>query len=182
MNATVLAALIAAGSAVVVAVISNWDKMHKPKVPSPNSPLKGEADNGANDERTNLSDHWSSKMARPKEVVQLMLRSAGHAVFVDGFIGPQTTAAIIEFQRENNLSVSGLIDAPTERGLVAAREKFKAVQNMLIKAGFPVGVDGLCGNNSTIALKDFQSKHGLPISGLPDEATRRLLQRITIPT
>ena len=113
--------------------------------------------------------------AGPKEKTQLLLRSAGHTVYVDGFVGPQTTRAIIEFQRENGLLVTGILDDATTIALNKRGEEFKSVQEKLIKLGFSVGVDGYCGNNTTFALKSFQSTHNLPISGIPDSATVRLI-------
>jgi peptidoglycan hydrolase-like protein with peptidoglycan-binding domain len=40
-------------------------------------------------------------------------------------------------------------------------------------------VDGIYGGNTTEGVKAFQQKEGLPVTGIADEATRRLLlQRV----
>ena len=53
-----------------------------------------------------------------------------------------------------------------------------AMQRALIAAGFfcgPLGADGDFGNATESAVKTFQREHGLPVTGVGDEATRAAL-------
>jgi len=50
-------------------------------------------------------------------------------------------------------------------------EKIRDLQEALNKAGFKVKVDGLTGKKTRAALKKFQKKNGLNVTGKPDEAT-----------
>ncbi|MGE3975268.1 MAG: peptidoglycan-binding protein [Bdellovibrionales bacterium] len=45
--------------------------------------------------------------------VQEALNSRGHSLTVDGKFGPQTKAALRDFQSQNNLTDSGMIDSET---------------------------------------------------------------------
>ena len=50
-------------------------------------------------------------------------------------------------------------------------KKNKAVQKALNKAGFKLEVDGLMGKRTQTAIKGFQKKNGLKVTGTPDKAT-----------
>jgi peptidoglycan hydrolase-like protein with peptidoglycan-binding domain len=47
----------------------------------------------------------------------------------------------------------------------------KAVQEALKKEGYKLKVDGLMGKHTRSALKSYQKKNGLKVTGKPDEAT-----------
>jgi peptidoglycan hydrolase-like protein with peptidoglycan-binding domain len=47
----------------------------------------------------------------------------------------------------------------------------KAVQEALKKEGYKLKVDGLMGKHTRTALKRYQKKNGLKVTGKPDEAT-----------
>lgn len=52
------------------------------------------------------------------------------------------------------------------------------VQGRLHNLGFPCGpIDGLLGPKTAAALREFQSHHGLPVTGEIDQATRAELKR-----
>ena len=51
----------------------------------------------------------------------------------------------------------------------------KAVQSALNKEGYQLKVDGKMGKQTHAALKDYQSKNGLPATGKADAATMRKL-------
>ena len=62
--------------------------------------------------------------SNPERVTQLqeILRGGGASLEVDGKFGPQTAAAVREFQRENNLSVDGIVGPETLSALNRAGE------------------------------------------------------------
>lgn len=49
--------------------------------------------------------------------VQESLRDAGHSISVDGVMGPQTKAALRDFQQQNGLSVTGTLNSETVSAL-----------------------------------------------------------------
>lgn len=51
----------------------------------------------------------------------------------------------------------------------------KSVQSALNKEGYQLKVDGRMGKQTHAALKDYQSKNGLPATGKADDATMRKL-------
>ena len=51
----------------------------------------------------------------------------------------------------------------------------KSVQSALNKEGYQLKVDGRMGKQTHAALRDYQSKNGLPPSGKADDATMRKL-------
>ncbi|MBI4183052.1 MAG: peptidoglycan-binding protein [Proteobacteria bacterium] len=54
--------------------------------------------------------------------------------------------------------------------------KVVAVQEALNKAGAKLKVDGMMGKATTAALRDYQKKNGLKVTGKTDDATRQKLQ------
>jgi peptidoglycan hydrolase-like protein with peptidoglycan-binding domain len=51
----------------------------------------------------------------------------------------------------------------------------KTVQSALNKEGYQLKVDGKMGKQTHAALRDYQSKNGLPATGKADDATMRKL-------
>ena len=49
--------------------------------------------------------------------VQSALRDAGHSLSVDGIMGPKTKAALREFQQQNGLDATGMLNAETVSAL-----------------------------------------------------------------
>ncbi len=86
---------------------------------------------------------------------------------VDGVYGPNTTAAVTAFQRDNCLGVDGQYGPQTEAALLA---KVKAVQ---AKAG--TSQDGLYGSGTTAAVKSWQAAHGLSADGIAGPNTMRAM-------
>jgi lysozyme len=54
-------------------------------------------------------------------------------------------------------------------------EDVRQVQAALIKAGFSIGADGVFGNNTDRAVRDFQQQNGLTADGIVGEGTRKKL-------
>jgi peptidoglycan hydrolase-like protein with peptidoglycan-binding domain len=54
----------------------------------------------------------------PVQTLQYLLRARGHAIAVDGIVGPQTDAAVRAFQQQNNLLVDGIVVPQTWSALI----------------------------------------------------------------
>ena len=65
---------------------------------------------------------------------------------------------------------------PEQRQLLT-KDQIRQVQERLIAEGVDPGpVDGVMSPRTEAALRQYQEKHGLPVSGAADEATLRRLQ------
>jgi peptidoglycan hydrolase-like protein with peptidoglycan-binding domain len=59
-----------------------------------------------------------------------------------------------------------------------AREQVRLIQLQLQALGLNPGpADGVYGRQTEAALRQYQARHALPITGWPDEATRRSLEK-----
>ena len=108
---------------------------------------------------------------------------------VDGVYGPATVEAVEALQKAHGLPVTGTVDKATAAALQAdlqakggaaaqtAVASTAAVQQTLKLAGFWDGpVDGNWTPALTDALKAFQTKLGVPVTGTVDAATVAALQ------
>ena len=99
---------------------------------------------------------------------------------IDGSWGEMTSKALLEFQKDLNITKTGWIDIKT-RDLLFGQVNLpfnliKRVQRILNDAGFDLGsIDGLWGKRTEDALKSYQRSNGLRPTGLLDEKTRELL-------
>jgi len=70
-------------------------------------------------------------------------------------------------------------ELPLKLGYLDPVDKIAGVQQRLKNLGFDCGVeDGKVGDNTRVALRDFQRQYGLLESGEADEATRENLRRV----
>jgi peptidoglycan hydrolase-like protein with peptidoglycan-binding domain len=70
-------------------------------------------------------------------------------------------------------------EPPPEQPQRLTKEQIQQVQERLQAEGFDPGpADGLLGPKTEAALRQYQEKQGLPVSGEPDEET---LERLQIP-
>lgn len=93
---------------------------------------------------------------------------------IDGLLGPGTRSAIRDFQRRHGLSVTGDPDPALRKRL--ERELLRAIQTELAALGFDPGeADGLWGERTADAIRDFQRRNNL--SG-PGEAGPELLRQL----
>lgn len=105
---------------------------------------------------------------------------------VDGRMGPQTQAALVNFQRAEKLQPSGKLDRPTlvalgiQRPDGAAgngaqpydRATVRRVQETLNARGFKAGApSGVLGESTQSALRAFQKSEGLAVTGRPNPRT-----------
>jgi peptidoglycan hydrolase-like protein with peptidoglycan-binding domain len=116
---------------------------------------------------------------------------------IDGDFGPQTDASLRSFQ--TNISpgpVDGIAGPITWSQLDEADGNFpfgaldllqgatgnpvRHLQRLLFAVGSdPGGVDGIYGNNTAAAVRNFQQKEGLPQTGNADGQTRILLSFVS---
>lgn len=92
---------------------------------------------------------------------------------IDGVEGAGTKEAYKNFQRDNGLAVDGIYGVQTEGKLILC---VKDLQNLLNKHGYGLAVDGLVGNATLNAIRDFQSKNGLAVDGIAGTNTMNKLR------
>ncbi len=109
-----------------------------------------------------LADHMLREMVKS---VQRMLAVLGYdAGVIDGLAGAKTTTAIREYQERAGLDIDGepsqqLFDHLT-------RETIKSAQRMLAARGYDPGpADGYPGRKTAAAIRDYQTRAGLPVDG-----------------
>jgi peptidoglycan hydrolase-like protein with peptidoglycan-binding domain len=125
---------------------------------------------------------------------------------VDGLMGPVTRNAIKAYQKRHNFEQTGkpsrLILASIEQDLPVASgkedglsglidgaetakrtEKFdtqlvRQIQSGLANKGLEISVDGIFGSKTSAAIREFQRKHDIEVTGKPDRNVLQKLQKI----
>jgi len=131
--------------------------------------------------------------------LQSKLRQLGYNISVDGIYGPQTAAAVRDFQRKYGLAVDGIAGPQTlsklnqvlsgskqattsaSTGLLRRGSQGAAVrdlQNKLRQLGYNIAVDGIFGPQTEAAVKDFQKKYGLTVDGIVGPQTLGKLNEV----
>lgn len=101
---------------------------------------------------------------------------------IDGIFGPETIAAIEQFQTDQGLPVTGLVDPATQAAVqrvLGQRESAQvgALQAILTATGHYTGpVDGVWTPSVEAALIALQRDLGVPATGVIDAATLRALE------
>ncbi|MDO4867840.1 MAG: peptidoglycan-binding protein [Clostridia bacterium] len=111
---------------------------------------------------------------------QQMLIDLGYLVGnADGMLGPHTAEALRAFQARNGLEQTGELDGATLMALDAMAETVQSareIQQRLIELNYMGGsADGIFGERSQRALRQFQAMNGLEATGELDDATRAAL-------
>ena len=105
---------------------------------------------------------------------------------VDGRMGPQTQAALVNFQRAEKLQPTGKLDRPTLGALGVQKADgtpntsqtrygpatIRKVQETLNARGFKAGpANGVLGESTRTALRAFQKSENFKITGSPNPRT-----------
>ncbi len=135
-------------------------------------------------------DRGPRVQALQETLVRLGHLSAAASATGPGIFGPQTEAALKEFQRANGLIANGLYDGATRavveaitggvrrgaRGEVVARLQRRLVElNYLTPQQVATG-PGLFGRQTENALRQFQADYGIPQTGALGPLTYRALR------
>jgi len=109
-----------------------------------------------------LVDHMLRETVR---ATQRLLAVLGYdAGIIDGLAGDKTTAAIQLYQERNGLEVDGKASQTLVDHLT--REAVKSTQRLLAARGYdPGAADGFAGRKTTNAIRDYQTRVGLPVDG-----------------
>ena len=111
-------------------------------------------------------------------LLQFILNQYGYNLTVDGIFGSRTLNAVRDFQRNNSLSVDGLVGTNTWKTLLTLspypllREGNRGayvtfLQQLLESNLYPVGgIDGIFGNRTLSAVRAFQGANNLTVDGL----------------
>ena len=117
--------------------------------------------------------------------MQVLLETAGHDVgSTDGDFGPRTAAALRAFQQARGLTQDAICGpltwtallVPTSRrlGNGDSGSEVRLAQQLLVHTGRDTGgVDGIFGQLSVQATRDFQQAAGLPVDGVIGPTTWR---------
>ena len=90
---------------------------------------------------------------------------------IDGRMGPQTQAALVNFQRAEKLQPTGKLDRGTLAALGVHEQKYgpatvRKVQETLNARGFKAGTpNGTLGQTTSTALRAFQKSEGFAVTG-----------------
>lgn len=95
---------------------------------------------------------------------------------VDGIEGVLTIDAYMCFQRNNCLKVDGIYGKDTDSKLVLC---IKDVQRLLNKFNYNLNVDGVVGEKTIEAIKNFQFNNNLIVDGIVGNNTYRKLGNYT---
>lgn len=139
--------------------------------------------------------------------VQDALRRLGFKVAVDGVFGKQTLSAVKEFQKQNNLTVDGVVGKKTINAMLKKLDykyyyqhstgfyqrlnfvpeptlkpgmksyAVKILQFVLCRLGYSIAVDGVYGNQTAGAVKDFQKRRGITVDGIYGPQTANELKK-----
>ena len=111
-------------------------------------------------------------------LVQFLLNQLGENLVVDGVFGRNTENAVRRFQQENSLTVDGIVGANTWRTLLTLPQypilklNFRGnyvrfLQKLLESKFIPVGtIDGIFGQKTENAVKQFQEQNSLTVDGI----------------
>ena len=120
----------------------------------------------AQQEQTRTGLSWD----QIREVQRALLRQGYYAGSVDGNFGPKTERALRQFQKAQQLPVTGKIGG-------VSRDQIRKVQRALLRQGYYAGsVDGNFGPKTERALRQFQKAQQLSVTGQLDDGSLAALQ------
>ena len=132
--------------------------------------------------------------------LQRRLAAAGHPIPADtpGVFGPETEAAVREFQSRRSVRVDGVVGSETWSALVESGfalgdrllyerapnlrgDDVAALQRTLNRLGFDAGrEDGILGPETGDALREFQRNAGLSVDGISGPSTLDAFRRVEV--
>ncbi|MDT0264775.1 peptidoglycan-binding protein [Streptomyces sp. DSM 44915] len=113
--------------------------------------------------------------------VQHLVTHRGFATEPDGIFGPNTAAAVADFQESVGLTANGVVDARSWPELVVQvrqgdnGQAVHAAQRQLVKHGHQITVDGAFGALTAAAAREFQRSAGLTVDAIVGQQTWRAL-------
>lgn len=123
-------------------------------------------------------------------LLQFILNQYGYNLSVDGIFGTRTLNAVRDFQRNNSLSVDGLVGNNTWKTLLTLppypllRQNYRGayvtfLQQLLESNLYPVGgIDGIFGTRTLNAVRAFQQANGLTVDGIVGNNTWNALTNL----
>lgn len=123
-------------------------------------------------------------------LLQFILNQYGYNLSVDGIFGTRTLNAVREFQRNNSLSVDGLVGNNTWKTLLTLppypllKQNYRGayvtfLQQLLESNLYPVGgIDGIFGTRTLNAVRAFQQANGLAVDGIVGNNTWNALTNL----
>ena len=123
-------------------------------------------------------------------LLQFILNQYGYNLSVDGIFGTRTLNAVRDFQRNNSLSVDGLVGNNTWKTLLTlppypllkqnSRGAYVTFLQQLLESNlYPVGgIDGIFGTRTLNAVRAFQQANGLAVDGIVGNNTWNALTNL----
>ena len=126
---------------------------------------------------------------------QRLLNARGYQLAVDGYYGPETRNAVIDYQRRNGLNADGYAGTATQASLNGRSYSpvvsvpygtylgysVSQTQSLLNAKGYRVSVDSYYGPGTRDAVRKYQSDHGLSADGYAGPSTQASLRGSTVP-
>ena len=96
----------------------------------------------------------------------------GNELVIDDDFGLATEYAVKRLQSFHGLEVDGIYGPLSDAVLMG---EIRQVQEALVAKGYDLHVDGAVGQQTDLAIRDFQAKNGLVVDGIVGNATRAAL-------
>ena len=122
-------------------------------------------------------------------ILQYLLNQYGYIVDIDGVFGAKTKEAVINFQKNNNLTQDGIVGPNTwdrllninpDRLLLRRGDRSSAtqyLQRILLSYLYPItNIDGVFGPETERVVRAFQQENGLVVDGVVGPNTWRAIR------
>lgn len=96
----------------------------------------------------------------------------GNELVIDDDLGPATEYAVRRLQSCHGLERDGIYGPLSDAALMG---EIRQVQEALVAKGYDLHVDGAVGQQTDLAIRDFQAKNGLVVDGIVGNATKAAL-------
>lgn len=181
LTAATAAAAVAAGVLTAVTVTSNAGPAPAAVTTADSATETAAAETQFAADRSRFAVSARSPYSNIK-ALQYLLNAYGYRVVSTGRYDTATKSAVVRFQTAKRLERDGSAGPITMKAMVGGantaarygwrnRNTTKAVQQLLVKVGFRLAVDGSFGPATRAAVLNFQKAKGLPRTGIVDWAT-----------